>query len=61
MTDGNKAAAATLATAYCAAKGETEVIDLMNAYAAFLREIEVQERSAKASRGRATAEKIVGT
>jgi hypothetical protein len=33
MTDGDKAAAATLAAAYCAAKGKAEIADLMNAYA----------------------------
>jgi hypothetical protein len=61
MTDGDKVAAATLAGAYCAAKSRTEIADLMKAYAAFLREIEAQESSAKAASGRATTAKIAGT
>ena len=43
MTDGDKAAAATLAAAYCAAKGHGEIADLMKAYITFCGEIEAQQ------------------
>ena len=47
MTDGDKAAAAAMAAAYCTAKGTTEIVDLMRAYDAFLREIRAHEIATK--------------
>jgi hypothetical protein len=47
MTDGDKAAAAALAAAYCAAQNKTEIHDYLRVYVSFLRALEAQTEAAK--------------